>query len=177
MHAERAVGALALHEAAARDLAEAGGDAQHHVDERRRLDQAEVHRVAAGEVEHLAGAQVRFDLGPIDRLLYLVRHQHQQHVGAPHRGGDAHHLEPVVAGRLGVAVVDVADDHLEPGVAQVLRLRMPLAAVPERCDQLPLQGREIGILLQVQSVAFRFLLHFSILSSAEQQRRVRGSPS
>ena len=120
---------------------------------------------------------MRLDLGPVHLLLHLVRHQHQEHVGPLHRRGNAHHLETVATGGLGVAVFDIADDHLEPGVAQVLRLRVPLAAVTERRDQLPLKGPKIGILLQVQSVTFRFLLHFSILSSAEQQRRVRGSPS
>ena len=54
---------------------------------------------------------------------------------------------------------------------------MPLAAVTERRNQLPLKGCQIGVLLQVQPVTFRFLLHFCILSSAEQQRRVRGNPS
>ena len=45
VHAEGAVGPLALDVAPAGDLAQAGRHAQHDVDERRRLDQAEVHGI------------------------------------------------------------------------------------------------------------------------------------
>ena len=160
VHAERAVGPLAVDVAPAGDLAQAGRHAQHHVDERRRLDQAEVHGVPGGEIQHLPLAQVGRDVVEVDLALQLIGQQHQQDVRAPDRLGDAHHLEAVVARGLRVAVLDVADDDVQPGVAQVLRLRVALAAIAQGGDQLALQVFEIGVLLQIERVTpGRRLLH------------------
>ena len=161
MHAERAVSPLAFDVAAAGDLAQAGRHAQHHVDERRRLDQAEMHGIPGGEVEHLPRAQVGRDVVEVDLALQFVGQQDEEDVGPPDRFGDAHHLEAVVARRLRVVVLDVADDDLQPGVAQVLRLRVPLAAIPQGCNQLALQVSEIGVLLQVERVTLGLLLRHS----------------
>ena len=165
VNAERSVGALALDVAPAGDLAKAGRHAQHHVDERRRLDQAEVHGIPGGEVEHLALAQVGRDVVEVDLALVLIGQQDQEDIGTSNSVGDAHHLEAVRARGFRVAVFDVADDDVQPGVAQVLRLRVALAAIAQGRDELALQVFEIGVLLQVERVTPRLaLLHPSLLA-------------
>ena len=173
MHAERAVGPLALDVAAAGDLAQAGRYAQHHVHERRRLDQPEVDGIPGREVEHLALAQIGRDVVEVELALQLVGQQNQQDVRAPDRLGDAHHLEAVVARGIRVAVLDVADDDVQPGVAQVLRLRVALAAIAQGRDQLALQVFEIGVLRQVERVTPGLrLLHSSTPRAVAPSRQL-----
>ena len=105
------------------------------------------------------------DLVEVDLPLMLVGQQDQEDIGTSNGVGDAHHLEAVLARGFRVAVFDVADDDVQPGVAQVLRLRVALAAIAQGRDELALQVFEIGVLFQVERVTPRLaLLHPSPLA-------------
>ena len=70
----------------------------HHVHIGGGLDQAEADVEAVGEAQHLAGAQVRRNLGVVDGLLELIGQQHHDPIGLGGRIGHAQHLESVGLG-------------------------------------------------------------------------------
>ena len=74
-----------------------GGD-HHDVDIGRGLDQSKADVEAVGKAEHLAGLEVRSDLGFIDSPLKFIGQQHHDPVGA--LGGLSHtqHLQSIGAG-------------------------------------------------------------------------------
>ena len=115
------------------------GRDHYHVDVVRRLNGLEMDAETVRDPEHLAGMQVRLDLRVVKVALRLVGREDLDPVGALRgfRGSDYHHA--VGACLLGRGPLRVqADDDLVSAVAQVLGLRMALAAVAQDGDGLSL---------------------------------------
>jgi hypothetical protein len=90
--------------------------------------------------------QIRLDVLLIYRRLRLIRSEHMNPVGA--LGGliRRNHNHAIGASLLRAGPVRLkAHNHLVPAVAQVLRLRMSLAAVAQDGDGFALQGLGIRV--------------------------------
>jgi hypothetical protein len=114
-------------------------------------DVAEADVEAVAEDQRGAVLEVRGDLVAVQVTLHLIRRQDHDHVGALDGLGDGGDREALVL-RLrprGGALAQ-ADGHLDAGVAQVQRVRVPLAAVPDDGDLLPLDDRQVGVVVVEQ---------------------------
>ena len=113
------------------------------------LEQAEMHRIAAGKIQDLAFSQVWLDLGMVYRHLQLIRDQHEKNIRPLHRLRNRNDFKTVGPRYIGVAIFLISDDDVEAGVAQVLRLGVTLAAVSNRSDQSVLNDAEIRVLFEI----------------------------
>src|SRR6266542_402790 len=110
---------------------------QDHVDLRPGNDLAEVDRERVRDDERASGLHVRRHLFE-DRTVVLVRHEQNGDVGLARGVGDGPDGEPVALGRgPAAAPLGEAHDHVAAAVAEVLRVRVTLAAVADDRDALP----------------------------------------
>ena len=95
-------------------------------------------------------------ISPVPDLgLFLVGEQDHHDVAAAGRFGDVEHLEPGLFGLGAAARVGAqADDDVDPGVLQVEGVGVALGAVAEDGDGLPLELREVGVLVVEDVVGF-----------------------
>src|SRR5262249_27161076 len=121
-----------------------------HVDVGGRDDLIEVNAEAVGHADGLAAREVGEDLLAKDPGLNLVRDEQLDDVrlgGRLRGGGD---LEAVLRGDLpGTAPLVQPDHHGHPAVAEVLRLRVALAAVADHGHAPPPKRVQVGVLLVV----------------------------
>jgi len=130
----------------------AGGLRRHHPDVEilARLDQAvmDVEPVREGERRPLL--DVRLDLFLVHLGVVLVGQQDHDDVGALDRLADVGDLEPAFLRLVpGSAALAQPYRHLDPGLLQVLRVRVALRAVADDGDLLALDEREVGILVVI----------------------------
>ena len=118
----------------------------------RGLDRAEVDAEAVREHQGLASRKVRGDVGLVQRALDVVRNEDHHDVGGLDCVGCLHDCQ---TGGLdlcaALAVCREAHNHVEPGIAQVQRVRVALAAVADNGDFLALEGGDTAVLLVVTS--------------------------
>jgi hypothetical protein len=108
------------------------------------LPEVDVEAVGEGEVDALL--RVRLDLLVVGLRLLLVRREDHDDVGRPRRLGDGEDLEPRALGLPpGVAPLAEPDHDVVAGVLQVVRVRVPLAAVADDGDPLPLELRRVRV--------------------------------
>ena len=118
-----------------------------------RLDQIEVHVEAVREHQRRPVLHVVAQLLLVDVGLQLVRRQHHHDVGPLGGLGHLHDLELLLLG-LGDAERALAqrDRHvLAAGIAQVQRVRMPLAAVADDGHLLALDQVDVGITIVIDA--------------------------
>ena len=153
MHGDQAGDAAALQIFAAHGVAGALWRDHRHVEILARLDQVEVDVEAVGEQQRRAVADVRGDLMLVDAALQLVRGQDHDRVGPGGGGGDGHHLQPLGLGLLGRAGAGAQrhGDVLHPGIAQVQRVGVPLAAIAYDGDLLVQDAGNIGVAVIVDA--------------------------
>ena len=100
------------------------------------------------------GAQVRRDLGVVDRLLGGVRDEDHHDVGRLDRVGDVGDPQAGVLGeRPALRSRRQPDDDVDPALVQVQGVGVALAAVADDRDRLPGEGRGIGVVVVVHRVA------------------------
>ena len=147
VHGDQARHTAALDELAPHRMARALGRNHDHVDSRFRLDQVEMHVETMRESDRGAITDVGLDVLLVGIGLQFVRDQHHEHVGPLGGIGDAHHLEPGAFGLLGRGRTRTQrdDDFGDAAVAQVLRMRMALAAIADDGNFAGLDDVEIGI--------------------------------
>src|SRR2546425_863398 len=153
---EEAGDAAALLVLAAHEVARALG--RHHEDVhaggRDDLPVVDVEAVAEGQV--LAGREPRRDLVLVDLGALLVGHEHHDDVGLARGGGGVDHAQPGLLGlRARGAVGAQPDAHVHPAVAQVLCVRVALAAVADDGDLLAPERPQVGVLVVVDAHAGR----------------------
>ena len=121
-----------------------------HVDAFGRHDLAEMDVEAVAEDQRLALGHVAGDLGVVDLRLDLIGQQNLDHIGGPGGFGCRNRIEPVGLGHLVVpGALQLADNHVEAAVTQVLRLSVPLAAVTDNRDLALFENRGLGVLIVV----------------------------
>ena len=100
-----------------------------------------------GEGDGGAVAEIAGDVVLPDVALQFVGRAHHHEVGPFRRVGDRHHLLAGLLGLGGGAGARPERDHdlLDAGIAEVLRMGMPLAAIADDGDLLRLDQIEIGI--------------------------------
>ena len=110
-----------------------------HVDILGRRDEPEVNIEAVGEHQRLAGSQVRLDIFLVDLALNVIRHQHHDDVGCFRGIRNRENFQPG-GFRFGFALAAFrqADNRIQAGIAQIQRVRVPLAAVADNGDCLAL---------------------------------------
>ena len=98
------------------------------------------------------GPQVRGDLGVVDGLLGGVGDEDHDHVGGLDRVGDVDDREPGIL-REGAALRSgrEPDDDVDPGLVEVERVGVALAAVADDRHGLPGQRRRIGVVVVVHA--------------------------
>jgi hypothetical protein len=95
----------------------------------------------------MASPALRF--GAIDSALGVRRQDHDQ-VGLGRRLRGRHDAQALVGGlRPALRPLGQADPHVDAGVAQRERVRVPLAAVPDHRDLAALDDRQIGVVVVV----------------------------
>ena len=173
-HGHAAAGAvLAAHQVAGtlgRDHAD--------VDVGRWLDVAESDVEAVPEEERLAGGQVRFDLGGVERALHVVGGQDHDDVSLGRGRGWRDDPQAVGLG-LGPAARSLAqtDPHVDAGVAQVLRVGVALTAVADHSHLLGGDDRKIGVVFVEQlGHGCSFLRHFRALRAGQNGTRIYRVP-
>jgi hypothetical protein len=122
-------------------MARALGRDHHHVHILRRNDRLEMNAEAVREAENFSGMQIGLDVLLVNRSLGLIGSEHVNPVGA--FGGliRRDHDHAIGAGLLCAGPIRLQpDDYLAAAVAQVLRLRVSLAAVAQDGDGFALQG-------------------------------------
>ena len=103
---------------------------------------------AMRNAQNLACLQRRLNRGLVEISLCLVRSQNLDPVRTLGRFRRGEHGEAVRIGLLRARPARVqTDDYVEPAVAQVLRLRVPLAAVAENTDCLAFKCGRISVVL------------------------------
>jgi hypothetical protein len=103
-----------------------------------------------GEHQEVARPEVWPDLGVVDGLLSGVGNEDHHHVGGLHGVGDIRDLETRLLGEpAALGAWRQPDDHIDPALVQVQRVRMPLAAIPDDRDRLPSQCRRIRVVVVV----------------------------
>ena len=139
-----------VHVHAAQHVARPLGRHQEHIHVGGRLDAPKVDVEAVPEGEGLARRQVRGDALLVHLGLRFVGDQQHDHVRFPGRVLDARHAQARLLG-LGTAGAALAEanHHVQPAVAQVLRVRVRLGAVADDGDQLVLDGREAHVAVVV----------------------------
>ena len=121
---------------------------QAYVDLGPRVDLAVVDREAVSEEKEVAGGDPVADLGLPDVVLALVgQEDHRDVAGARRvrRRLDAQALRTRLLDRLGIG--PQAHQDVYPGVAQVEGVRVPLGAVADDGDGLPVELREVCVLV------------------------------
>src|SRR5579862_666692 len=118
-----------------------------HVVPLRRSDAAEVDVQPVREQHGRAVVEVRRHLLVPHLLLHVVGEEQRHDLRTANRVRNGANLEAgVLGGRLRAAAVAQSDDDVDAGVAQVERMRMPLAAVADDGD---LAGEEIEVALAI----------------------------
>src|SRR5262245_37756535 len=137
-----------------------------HVDVRGGHDLLEVDVEPVAERQVLPLRQPRRDLVLVDLRALLVGDEHHDDVGLTRRCGRIHHPQADGLGLPpGRAVGAQADPDVTAAVAQVERVRMPLAAVPDDGDLLAPDGVQGRVLVVVDVHAARSLSFPSIVRS------------
>ena len=148
--------AAAILELAANQMARPLGRDHADVGARGRLDLVEVDREAVGEHQQVAVGDPVGDLGATDLGLLLVGDQDHHHIAPACSVRDVQHLQ---ARRLGVrpagGVRPQPHHHVHAGVLQVERVGVPLGAVAEDRDGLPLEQRDVRVCVVKDSLVFR----------------------
>src|SRR6476660_4744938 len=122
-----------------------------HVDVLRRRHEAEAHREAMREEQRLAGAETILDRLLVDLALDLVRREDHDQIGLPGGVGNRDDLEAVGLGLCpALAALGQSDDHLHPAVAQVLGMRVTLAAIADDRDRRAHEWVKAGVLIVVK---------------------------
>jgi hypothetical protein len=104
------------------------------------------------EHQQLAGPEVRLDVLLVDGLLRRVRHQEHDHIRVGDGLGDAGDPQLRRLGqRPALGALRQPDDHVEPGIAQVQRVGVALAAIPDDRHHLALEGRRIDVVVVVHA--------------------------
>ena len=107
-----------------------------------RRDRAEVDVEPVREHQHVAGLEVRPDVVGVRLGLRRVGQDHHDDVGLADGVGRVEHAQARVLGDLArLRTGTQTDADVVPGVAQVQRVRVSLAAEPEDRDLLPLRAR------------------------------------
>ncbi len=82
----------------------------------------------------------------INARLNLIRQRDDNQISRLHRILDADGIKPLLNRQLAVrAILAVGDDDLDPAVAQVQPMGMPLRSKAKNGHRLPLQGVQRGI--------------------------------
>ena len=146
---------LALYILAAHGVAGAFGRYHDNVYILRRLDQVKVDVEAVGKHQYVALFQVGGNLGRVNIRRQLIRHQHHNKIARLGCLVDLHDLQAGLfrlfpAGR----ALAKAYHYVYPGLLQVLRMRMALAAIADDGNGLAVQQPQVAIVVIV------FLNHF-----------------
>ena len=137
-----------------------------HVHVGTRLDQTEMDAEAVRESERRAFTHVGAQLAGIEGGLQFVGRQHHDDV-RPFGGlCRIHHAQSRLLGLLdrSRAGPQRHDDFLDPAVAQIVGMRMALAAVADDCDLLRLDQVHVGIPVVIHA-------HFAVLPPVPSRRR------
>ena len=135
---------------AAHQVAGPLGSDHNHVDVLGRHDLPEVDVEAVAEADCLALGEVGRDCFFVDSRLDLVGQENLDDVALLRGFGGTEGLEPVLDGHLVVwRSLEFGDQHLDTGVAQVLGLSVPLAAVADDSHRLTLERRKFRIFLVI----------------------------
>ena len=106
------------------------------------------------EHQQVAGHDPVADLQFPDLGLLLVGEQDHHDVASVGGLGHVDHLETRILGlRAARGVGTQADDDVDAGLLQVERVRVPLRAVAEDRDRLPLEEGEVGVVVVVDAFA------------------------
>src|SRR5699024_8967937 len=113
-----------------------------------RGDQVEVDVQAVPEQQRVTGLQARGDVLGVDLRLRGVRGEHHDHVGPlGDLGGGADGQTGLLGLGPRLRALLQTDAHLDAGVAQAQRVRVPLAAVADDRDLAALDDRQIRIVV------------------------------
>ncbi|SKW58265.1 Uncharacterised protein [Mycobacteroides abscessus subsp. abscessus] len=114
----------------------------------RRLDQTEVDVQAVSEEQRIAVLEVRLDLVLEDLGLRSVGREDHDDVGPLGDLFGGIDLQPLLGDLLArLGALTQADLHLNAGVAQAQRVRVPLAAVPDNADLASLNEGQVRIVV------------------------------
>ena len=103
-----------------------------NVDVRRRDDLAIMNIKSMGKDERFPGVQVRRDVRGVHFRLLFVRDQDHDHVPGLRRFGRRQDLQPfLLRRRAAFRTLWKPDDDVHPAVAQVQRMRVSLAPIPD----------------------------------------------
>ena len=150
MHGDQRGNAHAFGEQLAHAMAGGLGRDHRHIDVGRRIDLPEVNVEAVREHQRLAGGQMRRDVALIQVALHVIGNQHHHDVGCLGGIGRRQHAQPGRFG-LGAALARFRQAHhdLQAGIAQIQRMRVPLAAVADNPDGLTFEEADIAVLFVV----------------------------
>src|SRR5690606_19642465 len=150
MHGDQCRHAAALIVSAANGVVRCLGGDHDDVDVFTRLNLAVVHVEAVGESQHSAGRDVVGNVVTMDLGDVLVRKQNHDKIGCLHGFRNFLNLQACVLG-LGPrgAALAQADDDVNAGIVQVLRMCVALRAVTDDGNGFALDQRKIAILVVV----------------------------
>src|SRR5262245_15784759 len=131
-----------------------------------RDDLLEVDVEAVTECQVLALRQPGADLVLVDLRALLVGHEHHDHVGLAGRGRGVDHAQALGLRLLARrALGPQPHPDVAAAVAQVERVRVPLAAIPDDRDLLPLERLQRGVRIVIDVHAARSLSLLSTVRS------------
>ena len=150
-HADEGGKALARDEQVAHASADHTRRDQHHIDAGGRLDEAKGDVVTRGKDEGLAPSKMWCDLRAVEvRRNFVGKEEHDD--VAPLGGVfNRQRCEPVLASALGVGILAVADDDVQPAVAQVQGLGAALVAIANHGYLAAFQQGQICVRVAVYS--------------------------
>ncbi len=150
-----------------------------HIDVGTGVDQVEMDIEAVGEQQRRAVLHVGREVGLVDIGLQLVGRQHHHDIGPFGGFRHGHDLEAFAFGLLGRrgAFAQRHDDVLDPGVAHVEDVGMPLAAVSDDRDFLALDQIKIGIPIVVDAHGPGFPERFVALTRPSKRGWDAGQPA
>ena len=133
---------------AAHEMAGAFGRNHDYVHLWRWDDRFEMNAEAVRKTEHLSFGQTGLDGSLVKVSLRFIRRKNLKIVGALRSLCRSEHRKSISLRLLGAAAAEVeANDDVVAAVAEVLCLRVSLAAVAKHCDSFALEGGRISVVL------------------------------